>query len=298
MCLDWFNENLVYGHDLGITVLSRSPNTQANSYSTEIQKKWEFKKNYFHLGKSVELVRYRDKYVAAVHPTFDITLVDTQSGKLTLLGGSSGHSSYINSVDISINGLVASTGDDRALLIWDDGTPFDFPLGGVGKIVKFWNSADSNIVVVLEAGNKIRVLNYQTKEWMLTIYPGQAGCCGPSTGSVKDIMITDKFLYAIGLGWWKKYDLENIYGGCGFTTPVAEQTFFQKPLSSHLVISNSRFIGLATAKLQLIYDTNKNKLYSLDFNLPDDEITGLTISSTGEAFIIATGNILTLISLI
>lgn len=298
LCLDWFDNFLAYGHDLGVTVLSQiTDSNEASYYPTEFQKRWAFRKNYFHLGKPVELVRYHQQQIAAVHPTFDITLINTQSGKTTALGGSSGHSSYINSVDISSEGLVASTGDDRTLLVWEKGVPYNFSLGGAGKVVKFWSTADGDNIAVLEAGNKIRILNYRTREWILTIYPGQAGCCGPSSGAVKDIMIVDQFLFAVGIGWWKKYDLTNIFGGCGFTSPAAESRFSRSPSSSFPAVSTSKFIGLATPTTQYIHDTSKGSdaTYALDYTLPGDEITGAAIRSAGDVFAIASGNLLSLV---
>lgn len=270
----------------------------------------------------VQVVKMYNSLIACVHYNQNqITLINTQSSSNSdtpssagiekkVLGGSRGHSSYINSVDISPEGLVASTGDDRRLLLWDEsGSPQNFPLDGAGKLVKFWSAPFGDVLIVLEAGNKIRLLDYNKSEWILTIYPGQAGCCGPMTGNVRSFFVNNNYLYAVGVGWWKKYDLTNVQGGCGYTQPVVEESFITKPDKFSFVVTSSlgssgngsssdTTIGVASQNTQYIYDTAKEdstKLYALNYTLSSDEIAAAAIRNEGDLLAIASGKLLTLV---
>lgn len=317
-CLDWYDDHLVYGHDLGVTVLSRIRDTRlTSSYPTEFQRNWSFDKVHFHLGKPVELVKMYESLIACVHYNHEITVINAQRTSsetrgLTLdkdtrtLGGSGGHSSYINSVDISPDGLIASTGDDRRLLIWDqNGIPQNFPLEGSGKLVKFWSAPYGDIIIVLEAGNKIRLLDYTKSEWILTIYPGQAGCCGPASGNVRSFFVNNDFLYVVGIGWWKKYDLNNVKGGCGFTQSEQNGVFVTRPNNQSIAVTPSynsgsaitSVIGLVSERAQYIHDTSKDneQTFELKYTLPSDEITAAAIRNEGDVLAIASGRYLTLL---
>lgn len=153
-------------------------------------------------------------------------------------------------------------------------------------------------MIVLEAGNKIRILDWRKVEWLLTIYPGQGGCCGPSTGSVKDFFVVGGFLYTVGIGWWKKYDLSNISGGCGFTAPIAEFQFARgSNYSPFIATTSSSFIGMATSLSQYIHDSSKESdpTYVLNYKLPADDITAAAIRPQGDVLAIANGRLLTLV---
>lgn len=284
--------------------------------SSPFQAEWTFTPHEYRLDQPVELFCFNQSVVAAVHPTNDISLVSLTSGNSKKLSSPEGHTSYINSVDISTDGLVVSTGDDHKLIVWEleqsnenqtqnEYTPKVFNLGGVGKSVRFWRNSNADWVVVLEAGNKVKILDWRKSKWMTTIYIGQSGCCGPLTGSVKDIFIVDDFLYAIGLGWWKKFDLTALDGGTGITFPKSEGHFYKNPNSSSSslpVIPNytedSHVMGLVTRDAQYIHDILKNSsesTFKLDYKLPTNEISAAAVRSKGDVLAVVNDKILTLI---
>lgn len=300
-CLDWQDDSLVYGHDLGVVVLTRfSDPVYCNNLPTEFQRRWFFKKTYVDMGQEVSVVRMRANIIAAAHPTDNtITVYDLTTEKRTKLGGLSGHSSYINSLDISSDGqYVVSTGDDRNLFVWENGSPCSFPLSGTGKIVKFWDSPEGDRVIVLEAVNKIRILDWKNSEWLLTIHPAQSGCCGPSSGSVKDIAVSDGDILALGLGWWKKYNLATLSGGCGYTVPSSESRYSKASSSSVTIASgDGTLVGLVSPSACLIYDPSHDSkgAFSLNYNLPVGEVTGIALRDRGDILAVANGKLLTLI---
>lgn len=301
-CLDWQDDSLVYGHDLGVVVLMRFTDpVYSNNLPTEFQRRWFFKKTYVHLGEEVSAVRMRGNIIAAAIPTSNtISVYDLSTKKHLKLGGLSGHQSFINSIDISADGqFIASTGDDRNLFIWENGSPRSFPLAGTGKIVKFWEGPEGDRVIVLEAVNKIRVLDWKKSEWLFTIHPAQSGCCGPASGSVKDIAVSDGDILAIGLGWWKRYNLETLSGGCGYTIPSAENRFSKAPSSSATAVSSDgSLVGLVTPTTCYIHDPSLDSrgTFSLNYQLPAaGEITGVALRNRGDILAIANGKLLTLV---
>lgn len=300
-CLDWQDDSLAYGHDLGVVVLTRFQDpSYSNNLPTEFQRQWFFKKTYVHLGQEVSVVRLQGSIIAAVHPTDDtISVYDLRTEKTSKLGGLSGHSSYINSIDISADGqYIASTGDDRNLFVWENGSPRSYPLAGTGKVVKFWEGPEGSRVIVLEAVNKIRVLDWKNSEWLFTIHPAQSGCCGPTSGSVKDIAVTNGDILAIGLGWWKRYNLTTLAGGCGYTIPTSESWFAKATPSSVTVVSaDGALVGLVSPYSSSIYDpsNDSNGTFSLKYNLPATEITAVALRNRGDILAVANGKLLTLI---
>lgn len=299
--MDWKDDSLVYGHDLGVVILTRhSDLAYSNSLPTEFQRRWFFKKTYIHLGQEVSIVKIRGNIIAAVHPTDEtISIYNLETQVTNKLGGLSGHSSYINSIDISADGqYIVSTGDDRNLFIWENGKPRSFPLAGTGKVVKFWQGPDGDRVIVLEAVNKIRVLDWKNSEWLLTIHPAQSGCCGPASGSVKDIAISNGDILAIGLGWWKRYNLATLAGGCGYTIPSSENRFAKaSPSSVTAVSANSSLIGVVSPSASYIHDPSNDSsgTFSINYTLPADEITAAALRNRGDILAIANGKLLTLV---
>lgn len=296
--LDWQNDTLVYGHETGVTILTRHTDpAHANNLPTELQRHWFFRKEEIDLGQEVAIVKFRRDIIAAVHEDTISVLNITTGEKYTL----EGHTSYINSVDISADGkTIVSTGDDRMLIVWDESNhSTKFPLEGTGKVARFWEGPAGDRVVVLEAVNKIRVLDWKKSEWLVTIYPAQSGCCGPSSGSVKDIAITSTGdILAVGLGWWKKYILTTLSGGCGYTIPNAENRFSKSsPGAVVAVSSKGQLIGLAGSGNVEIHDPNNefsSGSFSLNLKIPG-EITGLALRDRGDTLVVATGRQLTIV---
>lgn len=296
--LDWQNDTLVYGHETGVTVLNRHADpAHANNLPTELQRRWLFRKEEIDLGQEVAIVKFRHDIIVAVHED-TISVLNIATGEKYTLEG---HTSYINSVDISSDGkTIVSTGDDRMLIVWDEsGQSIKFPLDGTGKVVKFWEGPAGDRVVVLEAVNKIRLLDWKKSEWLVTIHPAQSGCCGPSSGSVKDIAVTGSGdILAIGLGWWKKYVLSTLSGGCGYTIPNAENRFSASSQNSVVAVSkNGQLISLAGNNSVMIHDPSNefsSSIFSLNLNLPG-EITGLALRDRGDILAVASGRQLSIV---
>lgn len=301
--MDWDNDTLVYGHERGVTVLSRYIDTNTtNQYGTELQRQWAFTKNDIDLGQEVSIVKIQEDILVAAHPDdHTMTVLNISTGEKIKLGeNNNGHSSYINSIDISSSGkYILSTGDDRNLIIWENEKPQTFTLAGTGKVAKFWEGSDGDRVIVLEAVNKIRVLDWKKSEWLLTIHPAQSGCCGPSSGSVRDITtIPNGDILAVGLGWWKRYTLTALSGGCGYTVPSSESRFVKTASNPGLCVSgNASFIGIVTPSVSYIHDPERESqhTFSLNYKLPAQEITGLALRDHGGYLAIATGKLLTII---
>lgn len=307
-CMDWNDQALAYGHDLGVSILTRQiePTEKSSGLPFEFQRKWPFQYSYQHLGLPSENIRFTGNYLAASHSDHTVSYINLDQGEVKTLGGSSGHRSFINDLDISYDGVVASTGDDRNLLIWEDSNnkpPHLFRLSSVGLKVRFWDDNDSDKILVLEAGNKIRVLDWRKGQWLLTIYPSTLDSTSPFGGNVKDIGIFNSEIVAIGNGWWKKFYIPSLTGGCGYTPPTDQGRLISVKNNDNndgndddgLYSLSGRYIGYAADSEASIYDLVTAGEHGSHVSLHLDQVSAITLRERGDILAVASGDKITLI---
>lgn len=176
---------LAVGADFGVTLLQRVEGAawqvgrgwQDDSFST----RWKLKTLHtYTFGTAVKQVAFSpactpsNVVMAASCADHSIQLI---SGESTLrLGGVSGHSKSIYGLDVvetEEGTTVASTGGDRVLIIWQQEIPTTFALKSVGVSVHFHPENTPQILVCEETG-AIRVLDWETSSWLVSIYSGPA----------------------------------------------------------------------------------------------------------------------------
>lgn len=291
--LDWFEDSLAYGHDHGVTILSRTFDPiNSSGLPSEFQRQWSFRKSYQYLGQAADFIRFRGDYIAAAHNAdYSISLIHLETGEVTSLTGGSGHASFINGIDISDDGLVVSTGDDRNLVIWENGKPIrTFRLTSPGLDVRFWDGGDSDLLAVLEAGNKIRILDWQKGQWLLTIYPGGAFKEGET---VKSIGVVQGEVVAIANMSCKRFRIRTLSGGCGYT-PASDEL---KPSSDYknwsVAYSQTNYVAYVSSNDIYFYDLHRSDEHGLYINYGVDDITCTALRSRGDVLAIASGNTIT-----
>lgn len=298
-CVDWNEQSLAYGHDLGVSILTREtePSEKTSGLPFAFQRQWAFRTSYIHLGLAAENIRFKGQYVAASHSDYSISYIDLAKGEVTNLGGYRGHRSFINGLDISYNGVVASIGDDRNLLVWEDvqQPPQHFRLSGSGLKVGFWDESDSDWLVVLEAGNKIKILDWRKGEWLFTIYPTTLDATTPYGGNVKDIGVFNSEIIAIGEGWWKKFHIPSLTGGCGFTPPTDKGRLISDNSRNGLYSLSGRYIGYSNTQESSIYDLVTASEHGSHVDVQLNQITSLAIRERGDILAIASGTNITLV---
>lgn len=298
-CVDWNEQSLAYGHELGVGILTRvtERSEKTSGLPFEFQRQWAFKTSYIHLGLAAENLRFNGQYVAASHSDYSISYIDLVKGEVTNLGGYRGHRSFVNGLDISYDGIVASTGVDRNLLIWEDvqQPPQLFRLSGSGLKVRFWDENDSDRLVVLEAGNKIRILDWRKRQWLLTIYPTTQDRSTPYGGNVKDIGVYNSEIIAIGEGWWKKFHIPSLTGGCGYTAPTDHGRLISDNSKNGMYNLSGRYIGYANTQESSIYDLVTASEHGSHVDIQLNQIASLALRERGDILAIASGTNISLV---
>lgn len=289
--LDWSSDgqSLAYGHSLGVCILTRQPPSDG-AHESGFQAHWQCTKSYQYLGSPAEIVRFEGVFVAAAHPDYTISLVDATSGELSRLVGSNGHRAAISDIDLTSNGLVASVGLDRNLVVWENGTAFRFRLDGPGQKVRFWDDNNSDRVVVVDGTNRIRILDWRRGSWLLTIYTGQD--CGP----IQEIGIYNNDVLVIGDGWWKRYNLSSLSGGCGYTHPFDSGTLGATSHSKGMYkFSRNQHIGYASGSGAAIYDLVSFSEHGsqVEYSIPSPRT--IALRPRGDVLAVGSGNGITLV---
>jgi WD40 repeat protein len=278
-CLDWNDNILALGHELGVTVLSPSLNSS---------NPWSFEKSYEYLRKPVLKLRFRGSKIAAVHADRTISEISLSSdpslpNALLKLGGSLGHQSFINDVDISPQGYIASTGDDKKLILWTDGQPTaPYRLASPGLAVKFWEDQDSDRLLVLEEGNKIRIFDWRKGQWVVTVFVGPEA-------SIKGMGIYDGDIIAIGQGWWKSYHLPSLKGGAGYTFTYDDGAHVGGTSTDLVAYSNSRYVAYGSPSGVIFHDIGNAGEHGvkIEFDL-STEIQAIALRSQGDLCALST----------
>lgn len=206
-CVDFTDDGLVVGHSQGVLFLARQDNGDQQPIFASI---------YQHYGLAVDSVKSSGPYLAATHPDYSISFQIRAPGREQApwrFEGSHSHDSFVNAVDISTDGVLASTGDDRQVIVHDsDQNTQIYPLSQRGLDIKFRVNQQSDQLVVLEAGNKIRILDWNKGLWLVTIFGGMPD-------PIREIGVLNSSILTVGAGWWRSYRLETLAGGCGYTQP-------------------------------------------------------------------------------
>lgn len=281
-CLDWSPDNsIAFGHDLGVGLLEQAESPVV--MPTEIQRQWTLTKRYFHLGKRVNIVRAKAGCLATAHPDNSISVL--KDGSIRQFGGTRGHSDKVTDVDISTTGIIASTGNDRYVLVWEESIPRSFRLSGMGQKVKFWNDGDSDRLIVLESDDKIRILDWRKGQWLLTIYPGK---------KVDDIGVIGGDLVAVGNGWWKKFNINSLTGGCGYTPPTDEGRLMTNGSSNGKMALNKYFAAYASNDEADIFDLRNASEHGPQMQFNDRQVNAMALNTDKETLAVASGSCLLL----
>ncbi|CAN6627700.1 hypothetical protein TRVA0_011S01838 [Trichomonascus vanleenenianus] len=268
LSVDWNDsgDTLAIGHGLGVTIYDPIDQT----------------KSYQHLGLEVNHVRLRGDHVAAVHPNHTISYLNLNTSEIVTLGGSRGHDSFVNAVDISPEGLVASVGDDRTVLVWEGLQPRSFRLAAPGLAVRFWDDSDSDRLVVLEQGDKVRILDWRKGTWLLTVFPGKP---------VKAIGVHNGDLVVVGDGWWNKYNIPSLSGGCGYTPPTdSAQIISSNRGSDSVYVTAGDFIAHASTREVNLYDLETPSEHGISAQCDVSEVRALALHPQGNALAVASNH--------
>lgn len=228
LCLAWNDDALVYGYSQGVTVLTRKPQVLGNVFASE----WSFQPVEYHLGLACELIATCGAFVVTGHDDNTITLINTdEEDSIQRTDVKRGHYDFVNGIDVNIDGMVASVGDDRQLLIYSERLEVvhKIKLDGAGRAVKFQEDGGPHLVV-LEGSNRLNVYDWEKGQFLYTVFSNDVvggskkiGCCGPPA-AVKAVTLSvgqnhaDQ-LTVLGSGWWRKYSSANLQGGGGHTVP-------------------------------------------------------------------------------
>lgn len=230
--LDWNEYSLAVGYGLGVAILGPMDNKT---------KSWNLQKSYEYLGKQVLRLRFKGDQIVTTHPDFTLSVLTlsedpSQPNSVERLGtdSSRGHHAWINDVDCSPQGHVASTGSDKRLILWANGSFESFMLKSTGLAVKFWEDNESDRLLILETGGKVRVFDWRKSQWLVTIFVN---------APVRGLGLYDGDVVAVGLGWWKSYHLPSLRGGCGYTYPYDDGSHVGGESSDLIAYSSSRYVA-------------------------------------------------------
>lgn len=276
-CIDCEDESgyVVCGHDLGVSVLK--PDERDAQRMERI---------FFHLGRATRHICVKREFIAAVHVDTSISLINIDQGSVTILQSKQGHFGSVNSVDIAIQNigaesrpLVASTGDDRLVAVWqDDGTLlYKNRLASAGRSVRFFDQDANKLAIVEQSAmmgqGSVRLLNWATKTLAYTIYGGGVGGAvrgrdgaggEPNNSAVQDVYVGTQsainrdggIVLAVGEGWFKTYNLNSLQGSSGYTEPDHQGQLVGAGEPGSLVksSSNARYVGMVNSEGIKSYD--------------------------------------------
>lgn len=310
LSLAWSKDRLVYGHEQGVTILTRHKST-SNDDSNGFASEWTFVASQFHLGLSCELIATAGNYVATVHDDSTISLInlaeeDENGNAVETSPPKKGHWDFVNSVDVNSEGVVASVGDDRQLLISSAHDTHKIKLEGAGRYVKFQEDCGDHLVV-LEGSNRLRVFDWRKLEFLYTVYSNDVvggskkiGCCGPPT-AVKAVALANGSgdsdqLLVLGNGWWRKYLSRSLQGGGGHTVPHAQgELYGSRQLQNALVCTAGvGHAAVVSAKTTFFYTIGNEK----GWEVPHVFVSGLHAAAArieGDMVAVSSGKQLTLL---
>lgn len=304
-CMDWNGELLALGHENGVSILTPIPsdNKYVLNLKYPFQQDWIFQVTNI-VSKPVKLVKFTSKYLLTVHEDFSLKLLNHVKDVEIELAGNR-HFDQVNCVDISENGFVASSSDDGELIVWDiaSGKSDKFYVDGVVTRLLFFIDKDCDKLVVVENNNCIKVLDWKSGSWLSSIYPQpfNSNC----NDVIKDVLIKDDKLLVIGeTGWIKKFVLNSLANGCGFTECKEEAQLTSWINNGHLVKNNAKaligvfgsssnnsssvFYNLSNSFSEF-YQFNENEL-----NLPSLEVCCGSINSNGIVGLVSGSKLLVL----
>lgn len=275
LSLTWKGDSLIYGYNQGVTVLERKPQVLGNEFASE----WSFVPLEYHLGVACELVAACGPWVATSNEDNTISLINTafEDNSVVTTHVGRGHFDFVNGVDVNPHGAVASVGDDRQLLIYDDTLEVAhvIKLDGAGRAVKFQEDGGPHLVV-LEGSNRLKVFDWTTGAFLYTVFSNDVvggskkiGCCGPPA-AVKAVTLTSgsnhsDVLTVLGSGWWRKYASAALQGGAGHTQPNAEgELYGSRQMNGALFCVTDDTAVVVGTKKTLFYALGGEKVGEVD----------------------------------
>lgn len=304
LCVDIDGDTIVYGHEFGVTLLEPTKEHAIDGYiASEFQRRFVFRPHYMHLQQAVHRVRVSNGIIFTAHHDHSLQYINLapgapDSGKPVRLPHR--HGSFINAIDVSPNGrYFVSTGDDKKVAVYDrqapDAEPVVFSLAGIGNAVRFIDSQgpESARIAVLEAGNRIRIIDLSSREFLVTIYVGTPEPChdvGAGIGGGFDVA-------AVGATWWRAYNVLELQGGCGFTAEK-DALLLNAPRTSHTVLSRNGRLGASLhPRGAVFHELDKGDLgreTHIDHDLGTTEFAQPALSPRGDVLAVVAGKSLIL----
>ncbi|KAH3669166.1 hypothetical protein WICMUC_005005 [Wickerhamomyces mucosus] len=290
--IDWNGNLLALGHKEGITILAPIPsNSQiAKNFPNKFQQDWIFQINKISTKSPVNKLRFTSKYLISSHEDNSIGIFNQQTG-LEIKLNTSIHKDEINNLDISNNGgFIVVSSDDKIVSIFDlnktNNKPiFTIKLDNIPTLIKFWIDNDYDKLIIVENGNVVKIYNWKLSKWLISIYP--ISYSKNLKPFIKDVIILNNKITIIGeSGYIKKYDLNNLKGGAGYTFPNESFQLSGWLNNSKYISSNSKpLIGGINVDRCSFYDFNTNsnthQIYQFKLNLPSLSISSGSINHKG-----------------
>lgn len=225
------------------------------------------------LFSEIDMLRFTERFLlVASLSSAKIILIDhtsqsTNSSECKLLD--LGHTlledptdDFRNDAAVNDDGVVAITGDSKELALLNDPVgEVTIPLSSAGIRVKFISWHGKDYILLVEAVNVVRVIDWRSRATTLTIYPVpyDAQSTQPVICEVFFNESSLELLVVQSLGEYKVYDLDNIQGDSTYTSPSVSGliTGFVNPIihEAHVVRSATGFrLANVTRNQVLSYD--------------------------------------------
>lgn len=304
LCLAWNNDALIYGYSQGVTILTRKPQVLGNAFASE----WSFDPVEYHLGLACELIATCDDFLVVGHDDNTLTLINIEENSIQRTDVKRGHYDFVNGIDVNMDGMVASVGDDRQLLIYSDKLEVvhKIKLDGAGRAVKFQEEGGPHLVV-LEGSNRLNVYDWEKGQLLYTVFSNDVvggskkiGCCGPPA-AVKAVALSvgqnhaDQ-LTVLGSGWWRKYSSANLQGGGGHTVPNKQgELLGSRQLSGAVFcVSNDTAVVVSNKKASF-YSLGAEKRVEVHYDFVSG-VEAAAVRAKGDLVAVAAGRNLVLLS--
>lgn len=305
LCLAWNEDSLVYGYNQGVTVLTRKPVVLGNAFASE----WSFLSVEYHMGLACELIATCGAFVAVGHDDNTISLINTaEEDAIERTDVKRGHYDFVNGIDVNLDGMVASVGDDRQLLIYSDKLEVvhKIKLDGAGRAVKFQEDGGPHLVV-LEGSNRLNVYDWEKGQFLYTVFSNDVvggskkiGCCGPPA-AVKAVALNvgqnhaDQ-LTVLGSGWWRKYSSANLQGGGGHTMPNKQgELYGSRQLSGAVFCVSNDTAVVVSDKKTLFYSLGTEKSIEVGCDFVSG-VEAAAVRAKGDLVAVAGGRALVLLN--
>ncbi|GMM38809.1 hypothetical protein DASC09_061480 [Saccharomycopsis crataegensis] len=286
-CGDWNGCLLAVGtSDASISIFNPVALDDIYTLPTKFQKQYILAKTKIDLSSvfksSVDFLQFTSRYLlAASVDSSKIILInhvsDQQSSNNMKLSDIKHQvfdlpPGFINSMDVNDDGVIAVAMDSKQVMIYNcndiQPTPMSFRLTNIPTMVQFASFYNREYLLILEATNIVKILDWKSYEWLVSIYPTSYDS-NNAKSEVSNIFTTTNELLISGLnGWFKKYDLNEIIGGAGYTKPSSSGTLFGflNPESSPTPVTISKSTNSFNNPQKKLANITKQQISVYDFD--------------------------------